>query len=105
MDSLMYKLYLQNKMMRIQLTPIFLKKIKKFFKIQKIHRIIKHETDGLTWRSDYKIEPVAFGINKLVIGCVVEDEKVCVDDVIDFIQESEEDVIQGVDIRNHGCGI
>eukprot|EP00347_Sterkiella_histriomuscorum_P006583 403352219 len=40
-----------------------------------------------------------------LIGCVVEDEKVCVDDVIDLIQESEEDVIQGVDIRNHGCGI
>jgi translation elongation factor EF-1beta len=32
--------------------------------------------DGLVWNKDFKLEPVAYGMNKLRIGCVVEDEKV-----------------------------
>ena len=56
--------------------------------------------DGLTWKEQYKKEPVAFGIFKLVIGCVVEDLKVGVDnDVVEPI-EAMDDMVQSVDIRS-----
>merc|ERR1712113_871543 len=32
--------------------------------------------DGLVWKSEFKKEPVAFGVSKIVIGATVEDEKV-----------------------------
>ena len=37
--------------------------------------------DGLDWKTEFKKEPVAYGVKKIVIGCVVEDEKVSVDDI------------------------
>jgi elongation factor 1-beta len=43
--------------------------------------ILKIEKDGLFWKTEYKKEPIAFGVHKLVIGCVVEDEKISVDDL------------------------
>ena len=41
--------------------------------------------DGLFWKTEYKKEPIAYGIHKLVIGCVVEDAKIGVDDLQDKI--------------------
>ena len=37
--------------------------------------------DGLVWKTEFKKEPIAYGVHKIVIGCVVEDEKVSVDDL------------------------
>lgn len=42
--------------------------------------------DGLLWKEQYKKEPVAFGIFKLVIGATVEDDKVSTDDVQELIE-------------------
>lgn len=53
--------------------------------------------DGLVWKEEFKLEPVAFGIKKIVIGAVVEDEKVSVDHVGELIEEFE-DYVQSVDI-------
>jgi len=53
--------------------------------------------DGLLWGLDMKKVPVAFGIFKLIIACVVEDEKVSVDDVQEKI-EAFEDMVQSVEI-------
>ncbi|XP_063877569.1 elongation factor 1-beta'-like isoform X5 [Scylla paramamosain] len=58
--------------------------------IRKIHM------DGLTWGAA-KLVPLAYGIQKLSILCVVEDEKVSVDELIEKIQEHE-DYVQSVDI-------
>ena len=44
-----------------------------------------------------KLVPLAFGIHKLQISCVVEDEKVSVDWLTEKIQELE-DYVQSVDI-------
>ena len=45
-------------------------------------RIFATKYDGLIWKSgDYKKEPVAFGIHKLILGFSCEDEKVSVDQV------------------------
>ncbi|XP_045120944.1 elongation factor 1-beta'-like isoform X4 [Portunus trituberculatus] len=58
--------------------------------------IRKIEMDGLNWGAA-KLVPLAFGIKKLSILCVVEDEKVSIDDLIEKIQENE-DFVQSVDI-------
>jgi len=53
--------------------------------------------DGLFWKTEYKKEPVAFGIFKLIVGFSLEDEKVSVDDVVEKI-EAMEDLVQSVEI-------
>lgn len=39
-------------------------------------RPVKTEVPGLVWGEAYKLVPVAFGVKKLVLSCVVEDDKV-----------------------------
>ena len=53
--------------------------------------------DGLDWKTEYKKEPVAYGVFKIVIGAVLENEKVSTDDVQEKI-EAFEDLVQSVDI-------
>ena len=53
--------------------------------------------DGLFWKTEFKLEPVAFGVNKLCIGAVIEDEKVSADGICERIEEFE-DFVQSVDI-------
>ncbi len=60
-------------------------------------RIFALEIDGLVWRTEYKKVPIAFGMNKLQIGCTIEDLKVPTDDIFDRIQEWEDEV-QSCDI-------
>ena len=45
--------------------------------------------DGLVWGAS-KLVPLAYGIHKLQISCVVEDDKVSVDLLQDTIQEIED---------------
>jgi translation elongation factor EF-1beta len=59
--------------------------------------ILKLTGDGIYWKSEYKKEPVAFGIFKLIIGVTVEDEKVSVDDLQEKI-EAMDTMVQSVDI-------
>ncbi|XP_066994728.1 elongation factor 1-beta' [Anabrus simplex] len=54
--------------------------------------------DGLVWGAS-KLVPVGYGINKLQIMCVVEDEKVSVDLLVEEIQNFE-DLVQSVDIAS-----
>jgi len=55
------------------------------------------QQDGLFWKTEYKKEPVAFGIFKLIVGFSLEDEKVSVDDIVEKI-EAMEDKVQSVEI-------
>lgn len=44
--------------------------------------------DGLVWNNEPKILPVAFGMNKLQMGCVIEDNKVSIEeDVFEKLRE------------------
>lgn len=52
--------------------------------------------DGLLWGAS-KLVPLAYGIKKLQIMCVIEDDKVSVDELQEKIQEFE-DFVQSVDI-------
>lgn len=52
--------------------------------------------DGLLWGAA-KLVPLAFGIHKLQISCVVEDDKVSIDWLTEEIEKNE-DFVQSVDI-------
>lgn len=54
------------------------------------------ETDGLLWGQS-KLVPLAYGIKKLQIGCVVEDDKVGTDFLEEKITEFG-DFVQSVDV-------
>jgi len=56
------------------------------------------QRDGLVWGGG-KMIPLAYGIRKLQIICVIEDDKVSVDDLIETIQDDIADHVQSVDIH------
>lgn len=58
--------------------------------------IRKITADGLLWGAS-KFVPVAFGIKKLSISCVVEDEKISIDWLSEEIEKFE-DFVQSVDV-------
>jgi elongation factor 1-beta len=58
--------------------------------------VLSIEMDGLVWGAN-KLVPVGYGIKKLQITCVVEDDKVGVDDLSDQITAFE-DYVQSVDV-------
>eukprot|EP00924_Labyrinthula_sp_SR-Ha-C_P016878 maker-scaffold_6-snap-gene-17.30-mRNA-1 protein AED:0.20 eAED:0.20 QI:37/1/1/1/0.5/0.33/3/104/251 len=61
-------------------------------------KTISHE--GIqNWGAEHKLEPVAFGIKKLIISAVVYDELCGVDDLSDMILEKYEDDIQSIDVQ------
>ena len=61
---------------------------------KKIINTIKKE--GLSLNIGYKFKEVAFGVKKLVIAFLAEDEKVSVQEIIDEI-ESWKDEVQSVE--------
>lgn len=54
------------------------------------------EKDGLVWGAS-KLVPLGFGIKKLQINLVVEDEKVSLEELEEQIQELE-DYVQSTDV-------
>lgn len=54
------------------------------------------EIDGLVWGASTLV-PLAFGIKKLQVNIVVEDEKVSIDDLQAQI-EADEDHVQSTDV-------
>merc|ERR1712150_350377 len=54
------------------------------------------EQEGLVWGAS-KLVPVGYGIKKLQVMCVVEDEKASIDELSEKICEFE-DFVQSVDI-------
>merc|ERR1711976_195803 len=54
------------------------------------------EMDGLLWGAS-KLVPVGYGINKLQLMCVVEDDKVSIEELSEKMSEFE-DFVQSVDV-------
>lgn len=52
--------------------------------------------DGLSWGETFRVEEIGYGIRKLVVQCVVEDEKVSLDELEERMLAFE-DVIQSID--------
>jgi elongation factor 1-beta len=63
-------------------------------KLEDAVRAIK--MDGLDWKGS-ELKDVAYGIKKLQIICIIEDEKVQQDDLVDEIQKLEE-LVQSCDV-------
>lgn len=59
-------------------------------------KILAIEIPGLVWNNQPKKAEVAYGMQKLQMGCVIEDDKVLTDDIFDPIQEWPE--VQSVDM-------
>jgi translation elongation factor EF-1beta/ribosomal protein L12E/L44/L45/RPP1/RPP2 len=57
----------------------------------------KISMDGLLWNQNSKLVPVAYGVKKLQIGCVIEDDKVSTE-VLEEMICGIEDYVQSVDI-------
>lgn len=57
------------------------------------------EKDGLVWGGS-KLVPVGFGIKKLQINMVIEDDKIGLDDLQEEIAEFE-DFVQSTDIVSY----
>jgi translation elongation factor EF-1beta len=61
--------------------------------------ICKTEQEGLIWGQSYKLEPVAYGIMKLVMTCSIVDSIVLLDDVTDKIEALDE-FVQSVQVAS-----
>jgi len=48
-------------------------------------RIYELEVDGLVWNKEPKLVEVAYGMKMLRIACVIEDDKVMIDDLYERI--------------------
>ncbi len=59
-------------------------------------KIFERTIEGLVWSKDVKKLDVAYGIQKLQVGCVIEDDKVATDDIFEPIEAWEE--VQSVDM-------
>ncbi|KDO25047.1 hypothetical protein SPRG_09776 [Saprolegnia parasitica CBS 223.65] len=57
------------------------------------------EVNGLTWGESHKLVPVAFGIKKLLVQCIIIDELVLLDDITEAIEQFEDEV-QSVDVAS-----
>lgn len=51
------------------------------------------------WGQEHKLMPLAFGINKLAISCVVYDGLMDIDTLSDLINNLYEDDIQSIDVQ------
>lgn len=56
--------------------------------------------DGLLWGQEFKVVDVAFGIQKLVVQAVCEDEKLTTDDLEEKMMTALEGLISSVDLLN-----
>lgn len=64
--------------------------------LKEVEKLVREiEMDGLVWGAS-KFGKIAYGLEKLVILCVIEDDKVSTDDLVDRIDEFED--VQSVDI-------
>lgn len=52
--------------------------------------IKKFEKEGLVWGESFKLEPVAYGIKKLVMTCAIVDSMIVMDDITEAIEALEE---------------
>ena len=63
------------------------------------NRIMKEiNRDGLVWQDTFKVVPHVYGIFKLQMTMIIEDDKVSADDILEQISSTWEDEVQSCDI-------
>ena len=56
-------------------------------------KIVTNKLDGLVWGEGYNLVPVAFGVKKLVLSTVMDDQKIqSTEDIEDLINQYEDEV-------------
>ena len=55
------------------------------------------EKEGLVWNKEYKLKEIIFGIQKILMGLIVNDDIISIDEIIDEIQ-SWEDEVQSIEM-------
>lgn len=55
------------------------------------------EKEGLVWKKEYKLKEIIFGIQKILMGLIVNDDIISIDEIIDEIQ-SWEDEVQSIEM-------
>ena len=63
------------------------------------HKIKEFQKEGLSWGESFKLEPVAFGVKKLVMTCTIVDSLIVLDDITESIEALEE-WVQSVEIAS-----
>mmetsp|Transcript_21999 Transcript_21999/g.30338 ORF Transcript_21999/g.30338 Transcript_21999/m.30338 type:complete len:248 (+) Transcript_21999:20-763(+) len=63
------------------------------------NKIKEYSQEGLTWGENFKLEPIAYGIKKLVMTATIVDSLVLLDDVTENIEALEE-YVQSVTIAS-----
>ena len=63
------------------------------------HKIKEYQQEGLSWGESFKLEPIAYGVKKLVMTCTIVDSLVLLDDVTENIEKLEE-FVQSVTIAS-----
>ena len=62
-------------------------------------KVKKIEHAGIqNWGQEHKLQPVAFGIKKLIVSLIVFDDLIGVDDITDLLTDNFEDDIQSIDV-------
>lgn len=61
--------------------------------------IKEYQQEGLVWGETFKLEPIAYGIKKLVMTCTIVDSLVLMDDVTENIEKLE-DHVQSVTVAS-----
>lgn len=61
--------------------------------------IKKFQKEGLSWGQNFELQPVAFGIKKLVMTCTIVDSLVLMDDITEAI-EAFDDYVQSVQVAS-----
>jgi translation elongation factor EF-1beta len=63
------------------------------------NEIKKYQQEGLQWGETFKLEPIAYGIMKLVMTCTIVDSLVLMDDITDAI-EALDTYVQSVHVAS-----
>ena len=53
---------------------------------------------GCKWGEGHHLQPIAFGLFKLIVQCIVQDDLVGSDDLIEVLEEKFPDDIQSIDV-------
>jgi elongation factor 1-beta len=54
--------------------------------------------EGAKWGEGHRLQPIAFGISKLIVQVIIQDELVGSDDLIEMLTDNFEDDIQSIDV-------